>query len=173
MFTMEDILNAMLDGDSSDKIAKEFTEALNSAVQEKKRIDAEEAKRRAEAELKRKKEEEARAKRAEKELAAAAMMTAVCDFIEKFYPDFYDESLRSKLTPSVVIAAFDEAAEFATMKYKPIMENLKELERMAESASKRTAPLITLGDLNEFKAKTSDKPKTDPLADFLRKNGLF
>lgn len=69
MFNMEDILARLAAGENADAIATEFTNALNSAVQEQAKAD------------------EARKKENEKLADAQAIVDMTCDFLDKWYPE--------------------------------------------------------------------------------------
>ena len=69
MFNMEDILARLAAGENADAIATEFTNALNSAVQEQAKQDA------------------ARKKEDEKLADAQAIVDMVLDFLDKWYPE--------------------------------------------------------------------------------------
>lgn len=70
---MEDILKRLLGGESAEAIAKEFTDALNSAIQE------------AEA------QKEAEFQKTQKLMDAQMVIDAVADFVRKYYPDIAGE----------------------------------------------------------------------------------
>jgi hypothetical protein len=81
MINEEDIYTCLLDGESADNIAKEFTDALNAAVEKYE-----------EAERERKREEEAavmaKAKHAAKRAAATKLVSDFLHFIGEYYPSF-------------------------------------------------------------------------------------
>ena len=66
---MEDILKRLMNGETADDLAKEFTDALNAAVQE---IEA---------------KKEAEFQKAQKLMDAQMVIDAVADFVAKYYPE--------------------------------------------------------------------------------------
>lgn len=77
---MDNIYSRLLAGESADDIAKEFTDALNTAIEqyERKRIEEETAKAKALREI----------RAAEKKSAMVELVNALLYFIGEYYPSF-------------------------------------------------------------------------------------
>lgn len=102
MFTKEDILARLQNGESTDAIAQEMANALNAAAAEKKALDAE---------LAAKEKEEARVLNA-KRAAVDDMLDAVCDyFIIAGESDLIEEV--KKISTDKVIMLLDSSIEMA------------------------------------------------------------
>ena len=72
MVNQNDILKALQEGQDADTIAQQMTDALNAAIAQKKKIDADKAKTEA----------------ARKEQIMQDILNSIFDFIDEFYPDF-------------------------------------------------------------------------------------
>ena len=112
MFTKEDILARLQNGDTVDDIAAEMADALNEAEAEKKALDAE---------LAAKEKEETRVLNA-KRVAVDVMLDALCDYLVAAGEDDFIKDL-NEIDTDKVIEMLDGSIEMAKS-----LEKLKELE---------------------------------------------
>ena len=92
MFTNEDILARLQNGDTVDEIAAEMADALNEAEAEKKALDAE---------LAAKEKEETRVQEA-KRVAVDNMLDAVCDYLVASGEDDFIKDIKDIDTDKVI-----------------------------------------------------------------------
>lgn len=112
MFTKEDILARLQNGETVDAIADEMATALNAAAAEKKALDAENAA---------KEKEEARVLEA-KRAAVDEILDAICDYLVAAGEADFIEDLK-EIDTDKVIEMLDGAIDMAKS-----LEKLKELE---------------------------------------------
>lgn len=112
MFTKEDILARLQNGETADDIANEMATALNEATAEKKALDAEKAA---------KAEEETRVLNA-KRVAVDDMLDALCDYLVAAGEGDYVKDI-SEIKTDKVIEMLDGSIEMAKS-----LEKLKDLQ---------------------------------------------
>ena len=112
MFTKEDILARLQNGETADTIAEEMADMLNEAEAEKKALDVEKVA---------KEREEARVSAA-KRVAVNDMLDAVCDYLVAAGEDDFIEDLK-EIDTDKVIEMLDGSINMAKS-----LEKLKELE---------------------------------------------
>lgn len=171
MFTKDEILAQLVEGANADKLAREFTEALNAAIQEKKTQD-EEARKRAEAEALAKREKEERDHLMRRE--ARSIVRAIRAFDEKFYPN----SVTDKFDEDLEAGAFIIAREVYDSGFNLFGDLFSKPEVKTNTIeSKQTKSLLDLLNNALTSCKPTDKKtiveKKNPLDQFLMDNGLL
>lgn len=153
MYTVNELLTALQNGEDPNKIANDFAAALNEAIDQKATEDA-----KAIAET-------------DKRNRADALCELTLDFIEDYYPDIYDEEMRDQLTGTVLIDAIDSAVK----EFNVIKNNLDALEALFadvfeahQPEEKNTSTIYNGIEPIMYQYKKS----ADPIMDFLKKNGL-
>ena len=149
MINQNDIFTALQNGEDPQVLANSFADALNAAIKQKAEADA----KAAEAAKAKQKAENARQEKLD---FAAGIIEDIMDFLEKFYPDVYDEDMREAATshPELLVNAFDQA-EAEVKRMKPLLD---ELERLSKA-------------LDEDK-DLKPTPVRNPIEDFFKMNGL-
>lgn len=135
MFDKKEILARLANGEDAQAIANELADTLNSAIAE--HMDAQE----------KKKENSVKAN------AVGAIMTSILDFLEKYYPDIYDEDLRDFDNNDLLEMV--EAAVEETRKLSKAMKGLDQL-------------LSDIERVNNSECKC-EKKSMDPIEEFLAK----
>lgn len=154
MFDSKDFLALFQEaGISAETITKDFTDALNAALAEKKRIDDEEAKRKAEEEAARKREELKAALEAAKAKTKMREADDLAARINAFVKTHYVEFSEAGITGQQIVELCDEAAN--------LIKGLKDIEKMFDNVQK------------EEKKDCGFAIPKDPIGDFLRANGLL
>lgn len=89
-YTTEDIMKMMATGKTPEQIAQEFTDALNAAISKSKEDTV----------------------KKERVAAIQSIADQILDFVQKFYPDMYDEKLRKSFNAAeldqVIADAYNE-----------------------------------------------------------------
>ena len=153
MYTKDDILAALQNGEDPTKIANDFAAMLNAAVAEKEEADAKET------------------AKVDKINRADGIVTVFLDFLEDYYPEMYDDEMRTHITGADLVEGIDQAiAEFKALKdsFGQFLDILggdpkvgtifNGIEPMVHSEKK---PL-----------KNKLQEGLDPIMDFLKDNGL-
>lgn len=86
---MEDILKRLMNGESADAIAKEFTDALNNAMQE---MEA---------------QKEAELQKTQKLMDTQNLIDVVIDYVKKYYPEVVADIKEFDLSAEELIEALD------------------------------------------------------------------
>ena len=153
MFTKEDILTRLQNGETADAIANEMANALNEATAEKKALDAE---------LATKEKEEIRVLNA-KRVAVDSMLDALCDYLVAAGEGDYVKDIAEVKTDKV-IEMLDGSIEMAKS-----LEKLKELEFPLRELHKAA----TINPKVHKIVVDADKASADEvIGDFLKKFGL-
>lgn len=153
MFTKEDILARLQNGETVDAIANEMANALNEAEAEKKALDAEKAA---------KTEEETRVLNA-KRVAVDSMLDALCDYLVAAGESEYVKDI-AEIKTDKVIEMLDGTIEMAKS-----LEKLKDLQfpfaemHKAATINPRVHKIVV-----DAEADDADKV----IGDFLKKLGL-
>ena len=153
MFTKEDILARLQNGDTVDEIAAEMANALNEAEAEKKALDAE---------LAAKEKEETRVLEA-KRVAVDDMLDAVCDYLVASDEGDFIEDLK-EIDTDKAIEMLDGSIEMVKSleKLKDLQFPLRELHKAATINPKVHKIVVD-----------ADKASADEvIGDFLKKFGL-
>lgn len=155
MVNQNDIFTALQNGEDPQVLANSFADALNAAIKQKAEADAKAAE---EAKAKQKAENT----RQEKLDFAASIIEDIMNFLEKFYPDVYDEDMRKAATkhPEMLVDVFDQA-EAEIKRMKPLFD---ELERLAKA--------LDSDDDKDMKPAPRPVRSINPIEDFLKMNGL-
>ena len=135
MINKAEILARLANGEDAQAIADEIANVLNEAISD--HIDAQEQAR----------------KNQSKANDVAAIMDAMLDFLEKYYPDIYDVDLRD-YDANEILEAVEASAEEAR-KITKAMGTLDEL-------------VAAIAKLEDSECKCKDK-RTDPIEEFLNK----
>lgn len=89
-YTTEDIMKMMATGKTPEQIAQEFTDALNAAISKSKEDSV----------------------KKDRVAAVQSIADQILDFVQKFYPDMYDEKLRKSFNATeldqVIADAYNE-----------------------------------------------------------------
>ena len=144
MVKQEDIFKQLQEGADPSVLAQQFADALNAAIAEKNTADAKK-----------------NAQAAQKVAKMQAIIDEAFDFIDEYYPDFkVPKEMREEFTAESVIDAMDQAAE-----------DIKHL--VAFSKSLKNDPLFQkVMEDKTAHTKLNRAVKGDPIAEFLRANGL-
>ena len=144
MVEQKEILKMLQEGADAGELAQQFADALNAAIAEKNAADAKK-----------------NARVAQKVAKMQAIINETFDFIDDYYPDMkVPKEMREEITAEAVIDAMDQAAEeikqlvsfTKTLKNDPFFQKVME-DKTAHN-------------------KISRAVKGDPIADFLKANGL-
>lgn len=144
MYNQKDILTALQNGEDPKVIANAFADALNAAIKEKAEADERAAK--------------AAAATNKKVADMEAIVNALLDFMEEFYPEIYDKEMRTAIDAHGLIKAMDEARD-EIVKMQPMFNDLQKLIQELEA------------EHPEHKPRHTAKP-VDPIEAFLKSNGL-
>ena len=132
-YTVEDMMKMMAAGQTPEQIAQDFTDALNAAITKSKEDTV----------------------KKERIAAIQSIGDQILAFVQKYYPDMYDESLREQFDAAaldkIVADAYDEVNQM-----KSAMDKLF-ADRMTNKPA--ASPKVT---------KNSD----DAIKNFLKKYGL-
>lgn len=101
MYTKEEILEMLQNGQEAEDLAQGFIDALNSAIQEKEALDKAAAKA----------EKERLRTRSEKIQIMDEILHSIFVFIKTYYPKVYSETIYDELTATDVVDAMDGAYE--------------------------------------------------------------
>lgn len=154
MFNSKDILARLQAGEHIEDIAQSAADALNSAKAEYDKIEAEKKAAAAKAEA------EKKALQEKKEQGVTGIVSGIVDYINQFYPAFFDAAdlaeFHRSFDPGALVEAFDQA-----------MEEIKNIPAVAKELKKG-------GDKTTVQLTGADaKAAEDAINEFLRKNNLF
>ena len=133
MFNQKDLYAALQNGENPEKIAQQFADALNGAIAQKKKeeADAEAAKKAAAAQAKARIE------------AIDDILDAIDEFIEEFYPDMYDPDMRDEIDAAEVDKIILQAYNETLAMMGPLKEIIKMKKQMeAQNAKPVSKPVI-------------------------------
>ena len=154
MFDSKDILARLQAGERIEDIAQSAADALNSAKAEYDKIEAEKKAAAAKAEA------EKKALQKKKEEGISGIVSGFVDYINQFYPSFFDAAdlaeFHRSFDPSALVEAFDQT--------------MKELENIpaVAAALKKGAPRTTV-KLSGKDAKQAE----DVFNKFFAENNIF
>ena len=114
---MEDILKRLMNGESADAIAKEFTDALNNAMQE---MEA---------------QKEAEHQKVQKLMDTQNLIDVVIDYIKKYYPEVVADVTSFDLSAEELIEALDESLPKVVELNKAVVE----LDKLLTPVAKKPA----------------------------------
>lgn len=114
---MEDILKRLMNGESADAIAKEFTDALNNAMQE---MEA---------------QKEAEHQKVQKLMDTQNLIDVVIDYIKKYYPEVVADVKSFDLSAEELIEALDESLPKVVELNKAVIE----LDKLLTPVAKKPA----------------------------------
>lgn len=101
MYTTEEILEMLQNGQDAEDLAQGFIDALNSAIQEKEALDK----------AAKKAEQEKMRTRSEKISIMDDILNMIFVFVKTYYPKVYSETIYDELTATDVVDAMDGAYE--------------------------------------------------------------
>lgn len=162
MYTKEEILEMLQNGQEAEDLAQGFIDALNAAIKQKEEIDKAAAQA----------EKEKKLIRKEKEEIVAGILDVIFGYIEEYYPEVYSEGIYEQLTAPEVVDAMDEAYEEicnftnALDEFAKILE-IKPEEKNVKCKSKEVKKPIKAEDF------TSISDVLDPIEKFLAENNLI
>lgn len=114
---MEDILKRLMNGESADAIAKEFTDALNNAMQE---MEA---------------QKEAEFQKTQKLMDTQNLIDVVIDYIKKYYPKVVEDVKDFDLSAEELIEALDTSLP----KIVELNNAVVELDKLLTPVAKKPA----------------------------------
>jgi predicted Zn-dependent peptidase len=157
MFNQKDLYAALQNGENPEKIAQQFADALNGAIAQKKKEEAEaEAAKKA-----------AAAKVQARIDAINDILDAVDEFIAEFYPDMHDPQMRADIdaveVDKIILQAYNETVA--------MMGTLKEIISMKKKIDAQNKPVA---EKPVLKTATTVTPKDADAAlkAFLTRNGF-
>lgn len=162
MYTKEDILEMLQNGQEAEDLAQGFIDSLNAAIKEKEELDQKAA------------EAERAAKRTQQEKIEIidGILDVIFGFIEEYYPKVYSETLHKEVTATEVVDAMDEAyADICSF-----TDALDDFAKILEEAVKDKDVKIELKEIKkpEVDGKTmSISDVLDPIEQFLKENHLI
>lgn len=162
MYTKEEILEMLQNGQEAEDLAQGFIDALNAAIKQKEEIDkaAEKAKK------------EKMKCRSEKILIMEDILNMIFVFIKTYYPEVYNETIYDELTATDVVDAMDEAYEEICSFTNALDEFAKILEIKPEEKNVKCEPKEAK---KPVKAEdfTNISDILDPIEKFLAENNLI
>lgn len=162
MYTKEEILEMLQNGQEAEDLAQGFIDALNAAIKQKEEIDkaAEKAKK------------EKMKCRSEKILIMEDILNMIFVFIKTYYPEVYNETIYDELTATDVVDAMDEAYEEICNFTNALDEFAKILEIKPEEKNVKCKPKEVK---KPIKAEdfTTISDVLDPIEKFLAENNLI
>ena len=145
MVKQEEILKMLQEGADAGELAQQFADALNAAIAEKNAAD----------------EKKKTARVAQKVAKMQAILDGMFDFVGEYYPEMkLSKEVRDGITAEVVIDAFDEA-----------VEDVQQIRALSKSLKNDSLFQKLLED-ELARGKNRRATKGDPIADFLKANGL-
>lgn len=114
---MEDILKRLMNGESADAIAKEFTDALNNAMQEMKA------------------QKEAEFQKTQKLMDTQNLIDVVIDYTKKYYPEVVADIKEFDLSAEELIEALDTSLP----KIVELNNAVVELDKLLTPVAKKPA----------------------------------
>ena len=162
MYTKEEILEMLQNGQEAEDLAQGFIDSLNAAIKEKEELD----KKAAEVEL--------AAKRVQKEKIeiVSGILDVIFGFLEEYYPKVYSEKAEQELTATEVVDAMDEA-------YADICKftnALDDFTKILEEAVKDKDVKIEVKEIKkpeETNENINISNLLDPIEQFLKENHLI
>lgn len=157
MFNQKDLYAALQNGENPEKIAQQFADALNGAIAQKKKEEAEaEAAKKA-----------AAAKVQARIDAINDILDAVDEFIAEFYPDMHDPQMRADIdaveVDKIILQAYNETVA--------MMGTLKEIISMKKKIDAQNKPVAEKPILKTATAVTPQDADA-ALKAFLTRNGF-
>ena len=144
MVEQKEILKMLQEGADAGELAQQFADALNAAIAEK---NAEDAKKNAQA--------------TQKVAKMQAIINEIFNFIDEYYPDMkVPKEVREEVTAESVIDTMDQA-----------VDEIKQLVSLTKTLKNDPFFQKVMEDKTAHN-KLSRAVKGDPIADFLKANGL-
>lgn len=154
MYTKEEILEMLQNGQEAEDLAQSFIDALNGAIEQKKELDDAAAKA----------EREKMRIRSDKISIMDEMLKTIFEYIKRYYPKVYSENIYEEITATDVVDAMDEAYAEICKFTNTLDDFLKILEANPEEKNVKTEHKeVNFPDFEEF---------LDPIEKFLRENHL-
>lgn len=162
MYTKEEILEMLQNGQEAEDLAQGFIDALNAAIKQKEEIDKAAVIA----------EKEKKLIRKEKEEIVAGILDVIFGYIEEYYPEVYSEGIYEQLTAPEVVDAMDEAYEEICNFTNALDEFAKILEIKPEEKNVKCEPKEVK---KPIKAEdfTTISDVLDPIEKFLAENNLI
>lgn len=161
MINDKELFEALMNGADPEKMANDFAAMLNAAIDKKKAEDARIQKEKAEAEAK-------RSAQVTREFDATIVLNNLKGYVQKYYPETKEFSA---LTPTDLDAIIEGVIDSSKMTQKltnSLDELFSELGKVFGDANKNIDKSVKTNPM----ANCHGEVKSDPLFDFLRKNGL-
>lgn len=162
MYTKEEILKMLQNGQEAEDLAQGFIDALNAAIKQKEEIDKAAAQA----------EKEKIRTRSEKILIMEDILNTIFVFIQTYYPKVYSETIRDELTATDVVDAMDGAYEEICSFTNALEDFAKILETKPEEKNAKCKPKEVKKPI-----KTEDfthiSDVLDPIERFLAENNLI
>ena len=116
MFNQKDLYAALQNGENPEKIAQQFADALNGAIAQKKKeeAEAEAAKKAAEAQTKARIE------------AIEDILDYIADFVEEFYPDMYNPDMFEDVDAAEIDKLIMQAYKETIAMVAPLKEMMRQ-----------------------------------------------
>ena len=130
MTNKDEILARLANGEDAQAIADSLAKELNDAINEYQE------------------QEKAKKENAVKQEEVGKVFTAICDLLEKYYPDMYDPKMR-EITP----AEMTEGLDNAVIEVHKLNDNIATLDKLLKEMEKA-----------DVQTKRKD---TDPISEFL------
>lgn len=162
MYTKEEILDMLQNGQEAEDLAQGFIDALNAAIREKEELDkaAKEA------------EKEKMRCRSEKILIMEDILNRIFVFVKTYYPKVYSENCYEEITATDVVDAMDEAYKDICDFTNALDDVIKILETNPEEKNVKCKPKEVK---KPIKAEdfTNISDILDPIQKFLEEHDLI
>lgn len=155
MYTKEEILEMLQNGQEAEDLAQSFIDSLNAAIKQKEELD----KAAVEA------EKEKMNIKNDKIQIVQGILDVVFGFIEEYYPKVYSEKIYEELVATDVVDAMDEA-------YNEICNFTNALDDFIEILDK-SAEKNNIKETKKLKEKDTIIDILDPIERFLKENHLI
>ena len=166
MFSREDIMSRLAAGETIEDIANDAANALNeaNAAYQKQKAEKEEA------------EKLALQKQEAKKQSVSKIGNAILDYMESFYPDFFDDDMRNVFSSNEFGDSIVQSIDNAFQEFGVNWNNLQKTNENISKAFKfkdggKAEVNIGPNSLKIRMENVSEEDK-DPIKDFLKKNGL-
>lgn len=155
MYTKEEILEMLQNGQEAEDLAQSFIDSLNAAIKQKEELDKAAAKA----------EKEKMNIKNDKIQIVQGILDVVFGFIEEYYPKVYSEKIYEELVATDVVDAMDEA-------YNEICNFTNALDDFIEILDK-SAEKNNIKETKKLKEKDTIIDILDPIERFLKENHLI
>ena len=154
MFNQKDLYAALQSGANPEAIAQQFADALNGAIAQRQKEEADAAKAKAEAE----------ARRIARIDAIGDIIDEIADFVEEFYPDMYDAEMWDAVDPSEIDKIIYDS-------YKEVIAMVGPLKEMINAQKKATVASPAAKPVIKTATTVTPQDADADLRAFLTRNG--